>query len=70
MADVAAAVAARDLSFLDKRVLNAWIVAQRWFGSKAREVAHVAAVPLRTEVPLLVLVLVEARFPAGTQETS
>src|SRR6202000_2251706 len=37
-----------------------------------REVAHIEivdAVPLRTESPLLVLCLVEARFPAGTHET-
>src|SRR6187200_2116188 len=57
---------------LDERRLNEWIVAQRWFASKARDVAHVdvtEAVPLRTEAPLLVLALVEARFPTGTHET-
>ena len=39
--------------------------------SKAREVAHLnvlEAVTLRDEPPLLVLALVEARFPAGTHE--
>jgi maltokinase len=72
VADVPAAVAAGDLSFLDEETLNEWIVAQRWFASKSREVAHievVEAVPLRAEAPLLVLALVEARFPAGTHET-
>src|SRR4051794_25291727 len=71
MTDVPAAVAAGDLSFLDEPTFNGWIVAQRWFASKTREVAHIEvidAVPLRTEVPLLVLCLVEARFPAGTHE--
>src|SRR5689334_16049806 len=72
MSDVAAAVAARDFGFLDEQTLNEWIVAQRWFASKARDVAHIEvmeAVPLRTEPPLLVLALVEARFPTGTHET-
>src|SRR6201991_4892872 len=72
MPDVPAAVAAGDLSFLDEQTFNDWIVAQRWFASKTREVAHIAvidAVPLRTETPLLVLCLVEARFPVGTHET-
>jgi trehalose synthase-fused probable maltokinase len=72
MTDVLAAVAAGELGFLDEQTLNDWVVAQRWFASKAREVAHIEvmeAVPLRTEAPLLVLALVEARFPTGTHET-
>ncbi len=72
MRDVQAMVAAGDLSFLDERQLNEWIVAQRWFASKTREVAHIEvvdAVALRSESPLFVLCLVEARFPAGTHET-
>jgi trehalose synthase-fused probable maltokinase len=72
MTDVGALVAAGDLSFLDADALNEWIVAQRWFASKTRQVDHIAiasAVPLRTEAPLLVLCLVEARFPSGTHET-
>jgi maltokinase len=72
MTDVQAMVAAGDLSFVDEQALNAWIIEQRWFASKTREVAHidiVDAVALRTESPLLVLCLVEARFPAGTHET-
>src|SRR6185437_11755617 len=72
MTDVPALVAAGDLSFLDADALNEWIVAQRWFASKTRQVDHIAiasAVPLRTEAPLFVLCLVEARFPSGTHET-
>jgi maltokinase len=72
MTDVATAVADGDLSFLDQDALNEWIVAQRWFASKTREVTSidiVDAVTLRTESPMLLLCLVEARFPAGTHET-
>src|SRR3954452_4494707 len=72
MTDVTAAVAAGDLEFLDESVFNAWVVGQRWFASKTREVSHIEivdAAPLRTEPPLLVLCLIEARFPVGTHET-
>src|SRR3954469_19553872 len=72
MTDVTAAVAAGDLAFLDEQVFNEWIVAQRWFASKTREVSHIEiidAVPLRADPPLLVLCLIEARFPVGTHET-
>jgi maltokinase len=72
MTDVAAAVAEGDLSFVEGPALQEWVVAQRWFGSKAREVAQIdiaEVVPLRTESPLLVLALVEARFGEGTHET-
>src|SRR4051794_26149866 len=60
-----------DLAFLDERVLNEWVVGQRWFASKAREVSHIEimdAVTLRAESPQLILCLVEARFPVGTHE--
>jgi maltokinase len=72
MTDIAKAVAAGELSFLDGPELTDWVVGQRWFASKSREVVglHVLeAIPLRTETPLLVLALVEVRFPAGTHET-
>jgi trehalose synthase-fused probable maltokinase len=72
MTDVVAAAAAGDLSFLDETALHDWVVGQRWFGSKAREVMHIdvaEVVPLRTEPPLLVLALIEARFGEGTHET-
>ncbi len=61
-----------DLAALDEGTFQEWIVAQRWFGSKAREVAHIdvaECIPLREEVPQLALALVEARFGEGTHET-
>jgi predicted trehalose synthase len=70
-ADVRAAVAAGDLSFLSVDTLGDYVVRQRWFGSKAREVAQLnvlESVPLRTEEPLLVLALLETRFQPGTHE--
>jgi trehalose synthase-fused probable maltokinase len=61
-----------DISGLEEGRFQEWIVAQRWFGSKAREVAHIdvaECIPLREEVPQLALALVEARFGEGTHET-
>ncbi len=61
-----------DLSTLDEGALQDWIVQQRWFGSKAREVASidiVECIPLRDETPQLALALIEARFGEGTHET-
>jgi trehalose synthase-fused probable maltokinase len=61
-----------DLAFLDERVLNDWVVGQRWFASKTREVSHIEivdSVTLREQSPQLVLSLVEAQFPEGTHET-
>jgi len=61
-----------DLSFLDQQALNDWIVAQRWFASKTREVSQIEIVDqvtLREASPVVVLCLVEARFPTGTHET-
>jgi maltokinase len=61
-----------DIAFLDREALQEWIVAQRWFGSKAREVSQIdvaEAVTLREESPQLVLALIEARFGEGTHET-
>jgi trehalose synthase-fused probable maltokinase len=72
MTDVAAAIAAGDVSFLDDDALHDWVVAQRWFGSKSREVTQIEAgeaVVLRSEAPMLVLAIVEARFGEGTHET-
>jgi trehalose synthase-fused probable maltokinase len=57
---------------LDSQALHDWVVARRWFGSKAREVSQIEvaeAVPLRSEPPGLVLALVEARFGEGTHDT-
>ena len=72
MTDIARAAAGGDLSFLDEEQLTEWVVGQRWFASKAREVAHLnvlEAVPLRADAPLLVMALIEARFQPGTHET-
>ena len=33
-----------DLAFLDERRLNEWVVAQRWFASKTREVSNLEVV--------------------------
>jgi maltokinase len=63
---------ARDLSWLPQQELHDWVVAQRWFASKSREVTQlnvVEAVALRRESPMLVLALMEAVFSAGTHET-
>lgn len=59
------------LPVIDPEALGAWVLDQRWFGAKSREVAHVEVietVPLRTMDPRLVLALVEVRFHAGTHE--
>jgi maltokinase len=60
-----------DLPMPDEQALEAWVVDQRWFGSKAREVVHLAVldvVPLRLEPQPLASILVEARFAPGTHE--
>jgi maltokinase len=60
-----------DLPPLDEKALEAWVVEQRWFGSKAREVVHLGVldvVPLSHEPQPLASVLVEARFAPGTHE--
>ena len=61
-----------DLSWLPEQELQRWVVEQRWFASKSREVTQLnvtEAVPLRSESPMLVLALMEAVFSAGTHET-
>ncbi|MCW3064515.1 MAG: hypothetical protein JWN32_1687 [Solirubrobacterales bacterium] len=65
------AALAGDLNFLEDVELGAWLTKRRWFASKAREVSAfgaIAGVPVRTEPPLFVIALVEARFHAGTHE--
>jgi maltokinase len=60
-----------DLSFLDPEVLQEWVVAQRWFGAKGRQVSALEvlqAVPLRDDEPLLVLAMIAARYPSGTHD--
>jgi maltokinase len=56
---------------LDEQALEDWVVEQRWFGSKAREVVQLGVldvVPLRFEPQLLASWMVEARFAPGTHE--
>jgi maltokinase len=51
--------------------LESWVVDQRWFGAKAREVVHLGVldvVPLRDEPQPLASILVEVRFAPGTHE--
>ena len=60
-----------DLSFLDLERLQEWVVGQRWFASKSRQVSGfdvLQAVTLREEEPRLVLALVAARFPTGAHD--
>src|SRR5687768_12888698 len=58
-----------DLAFLDEQVLNDWVVSQRWFASKTREVSNIVVVDSVALSDELVLCLIEARFPVGTHET-
>jgi maltokinase len=52
---------------LDERELIEYVTAQRWFGSKGREVMAARIVDA-AELPALLLVLVELRFREGTHE--
>jgi maltokinase len=70
-ADARDALVRGELPHLDPKALEDWVVPQRWFGSKAREVVQLGVldvVPLRFEPQLLVSVMVEARFAPGTHE--
>jgi trehalose synthase-fused probable maltokinase len=52
--------------------LTTFVLAQRWFGSKSREVAHVNVIEstvAREQEPGLAVALVEIRFHPGTHET-
>lgn len=56
----------------DERELSEFITAQRWFGSKSRDVVRSEVVDravLRDDDPRLELLLVETRFDTGTHET-
>ena len=71
MTNFASALAAGDTSMLPEDALQIWLPEQRWFGSKAQQVAGVSvtdAVMVRAEAPQLVLALVQARFNPGTTE--
>ena len=49
---------------LTEETLVEYIAAQRWYGSKGREVAHAAVVDC-AELPGAVIALVEVRSPRG-----
>jgi maltokinase len=52
--------------------LTTFVLGQRWFGSKSREVAHVNVIEstvAREDEPALAVALVEIRFHPGTHET-
>jgi len=69
VADVRERALLGDLSFIEPERLQEWVVAQRWFASKSKQVSGLEVlqgVPLRDEEPLLVLALVSAKFPEGT----
>ena len=55
---------------VDQDALRAWVLDQRWFASKARDVPEVNVVEQLglDDDPSLLLALVEARFLAGTHE--
>jgi maltokinase len=56
---------------IPEEALRDFVLAQRWFGAKSREIAHfqvVGAPVVRDEEPLLALALVELRFHPGTHE--
>jgi maltokinase len=59
------------LSVPEERLTD-YVLRQRWFGAKSRDVAHVtvvAAPVVRTVEPLLAIAISEIRFHAGTHET-
>ena len=57
---------------LPEEELREFVLAQRWYGSKSEEVAHVRVVdafPLRDQIePLLAIAVVEVRFQSGMHE--
>ena len=70
-AEVPPAFAAGEPDAIPEGVLADWVGAQRWFGSKARDVGEfnvLDSVVLRDSHPQLAIVIVEARFRAGTHE--
>ncbi len=57
---------------LDEQALVDFVTAQRWYGSKSREIARasiVETVPLRTADPRCSVAFVDVRFQPGTHET-
>jgi trehalose synthase-fused probable maltokinase len=58
-------------TLISEETLADFVMSQRWFGSKSREVAGISiieALPIREEDPTLTLAIVEVRFHPGTHE--
>src|SRR5690348_17704097 len=70
MTDRVQSMAAGELSAIDVEALGAWVEEQRWYASKSRHVTGVelAESLLLSEEPVLVLALLQTRFPTGTHE--
>ena len=72
MSDLAAAVRDGDLSFLGDEALQPWLLEQRWFASKARNVSELSVLETGPidggDEPLLTLALLAVRFHAGTHD--
>jgi maltokinase len=71
MSEAGPRAAGGDLGFLDEQALADFVVRQRWFGAKSREVVHagvLAALVVRRDAPMLVIALVEVRFQPGTHD--
>lgn len=67
-------MASADLARIDEEALASWLLEQRWFASKARELASVHVLDVvdlvggRSASPRVAVALVEARFPGGTHD--
>ncbi len=71
MPSVAEALARGDASAISTDVLSEWLASQRWFGAKSRSFSEfrvIECLPLRTEMPVMAILVVEARFGTGTHE--
>jgi maltokinase len=69
--DLARAIAAGEAGALPEDALADWVTSQRWFSSKSRDVSelHVLDLVVLSQAdPVVAIVIVEARFDAGTHE--
>ncbi|HEX4033660.1 MAG TPA: hypothetical protein VHX66_04385 [Solirubrobacteraceae bacterium] len=71
MADLAREIARGDSSALPQEALVEWVVQQRWFSSKQRDVREFNVLDLfvlSEAEPVVAIVIAEARFGAGTHD--
>jgi maltokinase len=69
--NLAVAIVSGDHDALPQSALAGWLGSQRWFGSKSRAVSGLNVldvIVLRDGDPVVAIVLVEARYDAGTHE--